>query len=306
MKNYRSFFCTMICLPICIILISFCMNYLVDPYNVNRQYDFGLDKKIISYKGNYRLYKLQAFVNDPCENIYLGDSRMDGLDNNRIVNITGEKWFNFAYGGGTAYEIVGSFWYAAEHIKLKKVVIGMNFNLYNMYNRMNLVNEAQNTLSSKSSYYLGSFVSKMSVYNLIYFLSGNKLNMLSEKPEMDKEQFWQVQLNKTTENFYGRYQYPKDLYDELSKIVAYCQVKNIELVFVVPPTHVDLQRRIEDFCLKEEHERFLHDLRSFGVPVYDFDVPGELTTDKALYKDPYHADEEVKAKVVDIVWGEGL
>ena len=55
-----------------------------------------------------------------------------------------------------------------------------------------------------------------------------------------------------------------------------------------------------------EYERFLHDLRSFGVPVYDFDVPGELTTDKALYKDPYHADEEVKAKVVDIVWGEGL
>ena len=59
-------------------------------------------------------------------------------------------------------------------------------------------------------------------------------------------------------------------------------------------------------CLCLEHERFLHDLRSFGVPVYDFDVPGELTMDKALYKDPYHADEEVKAKVVDIVWGEGL
>ena len=303
MKNYRSFFCTMICLPISIILISFCMNYLVDPYNMNMKYDFGLDKKIISYKGNYRLYKLQAFVNAPCENIYLGDSRMDGLNNNRIVSITGEKWFNFAYGAGTAYEIVDSFWFAAERVKMQKVVIGINFNLYNMYNRMNLVNEAKNTLSSQSKYYLSGFVSKMSVYNLVYLLSDKKINMVSERPEMDKEQFWQKQLNKTTECFYGRYQYPKDLYDELCKIVEYCQAENIELVFIVPPTHVDLQRRIEDFGLKEEYERFLHDLRSFGVPVYDFDVPGELTMDKALYKDPYHADEEVKEKVVDRVWG---
>lgn len=303
MKNFKHFFCTMICLPICLIMVIFCINYLVDPYNVNRQYDFGLNKNIISYRGNYRLYKMQAFINDPCENIYLGDSRMDGLDIDKIASLTGETWFNFAYGGGTAYEIADSFWYAAERVKLKKVVIGINFNLHNMYNRMNLVNEAQNTLSKKTNYYLSSFISKMSVYNLIYFLSGNKLNMLSEKPEMDKEQFWQVQLNETTENFYGKYQYPEDLYDKLHKIVAYCYEENIELVFVIPPTHVDLQRRVADFGLTEEYERFKCDLRSFGVPVYDFDVPSEWTIDKALYKDPYHADEMVKARVVDIVWG---
>lgn len=303
MKNFKTFFCIMIALPICVMLFCFSMNYLVDPYNVNQCFDFGLDKSRISYKGNYRLYKLQAFKNEPCDNIYLGDSRMDRLNNNRINDVTGEKWFNFAYGGGTAYEIVDSFWYAAERVNLKKVVIGLNFNLYNMHNRMNLVTEAQGILANKSSYYLSSFVSKMSVYNLIYFLSGNKVNMISEKPKMDKEKFWQVQLNKGTEDFYGRYQYPEDLYGELCKIVEYCKTENIELIFVIPPTHTDLQRRVEDFGLTEEYEKYKFDLRSFGVPVYDFDVPSEWTVDKDLYKDPYHADEMVKDHVVDVVWG---
>ena len=36
--------------------------------------------------------------------------------------------------------------------------------------------------------------------------------------------------------------------------------------------------------------------------VYDFDVPNELTVNRLLYKDPYHAGKEVKEKVVLDVW----
>ena len=44
------------------------------------------------------------------------------------------------------------------------------------------------------------------------------------------------------------------------------------------------------------------EIRQLGWKVYDFDVPNELTVNRLLYKDPYHAGKEVKEKVVLDVW----
>ena len=282
------------------LLLMGLLNYMVDPYNVNRQIDMGLSKEKISYRANYRLYKMQAFANEPCENILLGDSRIDALDTREIEEQTGQKWFNFAYGGGSAYEIIDTFWYATEYATLKRVYIGMNFNLYNAANHQNLVVEAKRILGNQLIYYFSAYTTKISLYNLCYKVFG--INFVSEKPQMDKEAFWRKQLEESTKGFYGHYIYPKDLYKEMREISAYCQLHDIELVIIIPPTHVDLQNKVSDYGLMDEYIRYKKDMCTFGK-VFDFDIDNEDNRNYELYLDPYHADEELKGKVLRAIWG---
>lgn len=298
--EYRKSFRMMLVVALAILAMTLGLNYVVDPYQVNQAFDLGMRKDIISYRGNYRMYKMQAFKNNPCPNIYLGDSRMDQLDAAKVEAVSGERWFNFAYGGGSAYEIVDTFWYAARNEPLKKVVIGINFNLYNGSNRLNLTQEAMATLENPMKYYLSYATLRMSAANLLYKCTG--INLYAEKPTMDKDEFWRVQLGKSTENFYGHWYHPDDLQQELKKISDYCSKQGIELVFVFPPTHVDLQERVMDFGLEEDYQNYKQEIIQLGWTVYDFDVPSDLTRDTVLYKDPYHADELVKNKVIETIW----
>lgn len=298
--EYRKSFRIMLVVALSILAVTLGMNYVIDPYDVNQAFDLGMRKDIISYRGNYRLYKMQAFKNNPCPNIYLGDSRMDGLKVAKVEAASGERWFNFAYGGGTAYEIVDTFWYAAKQEHLKKVVIGINFNLYNGSNRFNLTQEAMTTLGNPLKYYFSYTTLRMSAANLLYKCAG--INLYAEKPPMDKTAFWQVQLGKSTEGFYRNWYHPDDLQQELENISDYCRDQGIELVFVFPPTHVDLQERVADFGLTEDYRNYKQEIRQLGWKVYDFDVPSALTQDAELYKDPYHADELVKDKVIETIW----
>ena len=298
--EYRKNFVIMISVALSMLMMTLAINYVIDPYNVNQSFDLGMKKDIVSYRGNYRLYKMQAFKNNPCSNIYLGDSRMDGLDVKKVEDSSGERWFNFAYGGGTAYEIVDTFWYAAKHEQLNKVVIGINFNLYNGSNRFNLTKEAMETVENPLKYYLSFATLRMSVANLLYKCAD--INLYAEKPSMDKDAFWQVQLGKSTERFYGHWYHPDDLQQELKKISDYCSDQGIELVFVFPPTHVDLQDRVVAYGLTEDYAKYKQEIAQLGWKVYDFDVHSELTMNADLYKDPYHADEAVKEKVIETIW----
>lgn len=298
--EYRKCFRIMLMVVLTILVLTFGMNYVVDPYNVNRGFDLGMRKDIISYRGNYRLYKMQAFKNNPYPNIYLGDSRMDGLDVAKVEEVSGDRWFNFAYGGGTAYEIVDTFWYAARQEHLKKVVIGINFNLYNGSNRLNLTQEAMTTLGNPLRYYLSYTTLRMSVANLMYRCVG--IDLADEKPPMSKEEFWRLQLGKSTEAFYQHWCHPDDLLQELKKISDYCRGEGVELVFVFPPTHVDLQNRVIDFGLEKEYQTYKKEITQLGWKVYDFDVPINMNENSDNFNDPYHAGEYIRNFIVNTVW----
>ena len=299
--EYRNNFFIMVGLPLFLVMLTAIINFIIDPYNVNSLCELKFEKEIVSYRANYRLYKMQAYKNAPCANIYLGDSRMDGLSLKAVEQVSGEKWFNFAYAGGTAYEVVDSFWYAVGKQALKKVVIGINFNLYNGNNHYNLTQEAISTIDNPVRYYVSYNTLRVSLANILYKYLGN--NLYDETPNMDKEAFWQLQLGKNTEYFYCRYHHPDDLQFEFSKISNYCHENNIELVFVFPPTHSDLQHKVADFGLTEEYNRYKTEIKDLGWPVYDFDIVSDFTMDRNLYYDPYHAGDEVKNTVINTVWG---
>lgn len=298
--SFKSFFFVVWFIPLCIIGG---FNFIVDPYNVNCVFDFGLNKTIADDE-NHRIWKLAKFYNSKeysnhmKQNLILGDSRGRRIDAKKIEEITGEIYTNLAYGGGTAYEMVDTFWHVVSQVPLQRVYFCMNFNLYNQYNHMNLVPEAINILSDPTHYYYSHFVSKTS-----WKLVSDKLERVAHaaKPSMTREEFWEHQLNVSAKGFYGRYKYPEDLYLHLLKIRSYCEANNIEMVFIIPPTHTDLQARIRDFGLEKEEARFKDDLRHLGV-VYDFDIDVPQNRNKENYADPFHAKANVFDEVIETVW----
>lgn len=295
----KKFVFTSVSIPLISLFLIFAINFIVDPYEFNGWFHLGLDKHAVSPAYNYRLYKMCQFLKKPSPNILLGDSRMDGLDVQRISQVSGIYYFNFAFKGGNISEMIETFWYCSRKTHLKNVYFGINFDRYNLFITNNLFQEALDLTNHKDRYYLSLFITKVSLSNLYYKLFNKK--MISETPKISKEQFWGNQL-KSVASYYRRYKYPTDIYKNLKKIAEYCFRNKINLVFIIPPTHVDLQKKVKEFSLTDEYNKFKQDLNSISK-VIDFDYPNKLTEDKSLFNDPFHMREPLEEKLINDVWG---
>lgn len=277
-------------------------NFVVDPYNYNGVFNLPLNKGKVADRASHRIWKLAAFYRrtPPETDLILGDSRGDYINTRKVMEATGATCINLAYGGGTAYEMVDTFYEAAKKTKVKRVYFCMNFNLYNRYNHMNLVPEAIETLSDPVRYYYSGFITKVARDCLL-----DKLESKAEaaKPPMSREEFWRYQLEFSAKGFYGRYAYPDDLHKKLVGVKKYCDERGIELTFIIPPTHTDLQGRIGDFGLKEAEARFKKDLQELGT-VYDFDIDLPVTRTAENFDDPFHGKRTgvIYDWVIDTVW----
>ena len=280
-----------------------CLVVLVDPYNY---FDVShiipdIVKKQTSLPSNRFLWKIILFKRTPSANILLGDSRVDAIDVNYIDKISGEKYFNFAHGGASLPDIINTFHYAKRTIKLSNVYIGLNFNLYNSYNESNRFAAAELISNDLKYYIFDKDVIKTTYYNLATFYSNKDFHIGS--PSLDKDSFWKSQLVTAVPIFYKHYKYPNNYYNKLKDISDYCKINNINLTFIIPPTHIDLQKRVADFGLLEEEKNFKKDLRSLGK-VYDFDYPNDWTNNRENFNDPFHLTKAMMEKFVDEIWGD--
>jgi hypothetical protein len=273
---------------------------LADPYNYFRPSSFIPNevKHNTSFKFHYPLWKCIEFNRNPQENIVLGDSRTDFLGTAKIDSFTGTNWFNFAYGGATFREITETFWYADTRTKLKNVYIGLNFNLMNAYKRMDRVAEAESIMEEPLLYPFNKTVVKAFFYNIYSTVTGTDPKIGA--PEMSPDEFWKFQLDKSAENYYASFLFNEDGMEELRHIALRCDEHNIKLVFFIPPTHTDLQKRIDDFGLRTASDRWKEELAKIA-PVIDMDVPNEFTSNRENFKDPYHLKEP--SPVIQKVWG---
>src|ERR1035437_4317057 len=94
-------------------------------------------------KLHYALYKVQEFRRAPKRNLLLGDSRMAGFSTDQIRSLTGNDYFNFAYGGGTPTESIDTYWLAARMTKLDAVYIEMGIINFNAYQNLDRVPEVR-------------------------------------------------------------------------------------------------------------------------------------------------------------------
>ena len=102
------------------------------------------------------------FKRKPCNNIILGDSRMNRINISGIKEITNEDYYNFSYGGATIEEICKTFWVVAESVHLENVYIGLHLNLYNTNNSRDRVSGAILTIRNPMLYLINRDVIKAS------------------------------------------------------------------------------------------------------------------------------------------------
>jgi len=277
-------------------LILITIEVLIDPFNYfseEKNKELLEIKENISQKGNPYLYKLIKYDRYPCSTIILGDSRMD-FSPLQFENINKEKVVNLAIGGGTIQDDIEILRYVSGKHDIKKIYWGISME---KYSGTVLRNRAKPSIDIKNSllFYLlnrYTFSSAMLISKSMIF--DKQIDLY--KPRSSKDVFWQSQLDLYS-RYLKNYSYPENYYRDLTKIAGYCSEKNIKLVFVISPNHIDLQKKVHEFNLDEEYKRFKLDIESFG-DVYDFNYPNIITNNKNNYNDPFHYKDSISKIIV--------
>ena len=269
-------------------------NYVVDPYEFNRAVDLGLEKRAVTEKLDYYNWKFAEFKHDPTPVVLLGDSRMDSLPAEEFTTRLGKSTYNLSFGGGSAFDAVEAFWFAAEHSDLEAVYIGLNALLLNDHNRLRRSREAVALAENPLGYYLSPKIVEATAKVLVFNAAG--VNLVSEEPPMDRDEFWAHQLARAPRQFVSDYVYPSDLFDELRRIGQHCAEEGIALTFLILPTHVDLQATRREHGVDEEYRRSIAELRTISA-VLDWDYPNQLTRDAGNFLDPFHMTEAIARRV---------
>lgn len=276
----------------------------IDPYGlVGGPTPFpSSDKESISLPLNYPMWKMVAFRRKPVSNILLGDSRMMSVDPEVIEEVSGQEFFNFAYGGGSLREAIDTFWFAAGRTRLDKACFGINLNNYSSYDNKDRVTEVSAILDNPLLYLVNLNVLDAS-WKLVWSrVSGNPVRI--GRPPESREQFWRHQIDVVTREMLTNYRYPTEYHGKLMEIRDYCLEEGIALSFLVFPGHRELQDQVKIHGLEDAQARMLKDLAGLGR-VYNFDLENEITADRGNYTDPYHFDRKVMRTIVEGAWGKG-
>lgn len=272
----------------------------VDPFNFFQTNGVIPDdvKRPIALQFNPPLWKLNRFEKDPKEFVLLGDSRMAALETEVIKEISGDDYANLAYGGASLREVINTFWLIAKKTQLKKVFIGISLEKYNDYEIADRVNSYVAVRDNPLIYFVNHEVWQASYYNVIGYLKGTKFTLGTTN--MSKEEFWQEELQ-ITDRYYKKYVEPKKYRQDLLEISDYCQKNNIELKFIIFPTHVDVQKLITDEGLQAQNSALRSDFTKYG-DVYDFDWSNDLTENKNNFRDPVHTNQDTRRTIIAEIW----
>jgi hypothetical protein len=278
-------------------LILITIEILIDPFNyfTEEKNKALLEKKEeISLKTNPYLYKLIEFDRNPCSIIILGDSRMDELNPSKFEKYGKEKVSNLAIGGGTVQDAIEILNYISDKHKINKIYWGISIETYSGTRLRDRATPSIEIKKSSLLYLLNRYTFSSTMLICRSMLLHEQIDLY--KPPFSREDFWQNQLDLVS-RYLSNYSYPENYYKELIKIANNCLVKNIKLVFVVSPTHVDLQKKIHEFKLDEQDKKFKVDIGTFG-DVYDFNFPNVITNNKNNFNDPFHFNDSISNIIV--------
>ena len=128
----------------------------------------------------------------------------------------------------------------------------------------------------------------------------NRKNTLSQKPPVSRESFWQFQIDQIDMG-YKRYMFPNYAADQLTTIAQYCNQHEINLSFLIFPTHSDLQERIDRAQLRDQEISFKQFLASLAT-VHDFDKANSFTTNRLNFDDPKHVCFTAMDQLITSYW----
>jgi hypothetical protein len=278
-------------------LLIIAVEVFIDPFNFffeEKDPDMLSKKDNMANKTNPYLYKIIEFDRHPNQTIILGDSRMDELSPVKFLNEANEKVSNLAVGAGTIQDAVEILKYVSGKHEIKKIYWGVSIETYNGTRLRNRATQSIEIRKSFPLYLLNRYTFSSTMLIIQSMLSHEQVDLY--KPPFSKEEFWQNQLDLSA-RYLANYTYPDNYYSELKQISEECLKKDIKLIFIVSPTHVDLQNKIHENNLDELDKKFKNDIQSFG-DVYDFNYPNVITNDKNNFNDPFHFKDSVSNIIV--------
>lgn len=273
-----------------VILVA--LEIYIDPFNYfspekdPRMHEL---KNALARKKNTYLYRLIEYEQNPSGAIVLGDSRAQRLMPEFFSEVNGLRVLNLAAGAGSLQDVIKIFWDLTAKHKLDTVYIGISIEGYSGTLLKDRVSAALDVKNSPALY----LTSKFTVENTMLILKSKlfKQPVEVQNPPFSREEFWKYELAQE-DRYLRAYSYPKNYYNELRKISDYCVANKIKLVFIISPTHTEVQDKIAEFKLEKEYQRFKEDIRTFG-DVYDFNWPNVITLDKNSFLDPLHSIDSV-------------
>ncbi|MEP1930616.1 MAG: hypothetical protein ABJJ37_04985 [Roseibium sp.] len=137
-------------------------NTIVDAYDRNQLVDLDLNKKEISVKAHYPLYKMIEYPRIKAPTVILGDSRARALQDKYWKELGREDVYNFAYGGATVFEIYETFKYLTDTVALDTLIVSLPLRSMDARFKggMNRVPEAIDLANNPFGYYTNWFVAK--------------------------------------------------------------------------------------------------------------------------------------------------
>jgi len=298
---YLKFFTRLGALVLPFLLLGLSI-YWTDPFCLLRSPFIAREvKEKSAFPLNTCLAKLIEFEQHPGANILLGDSRMGLIHPSEIERVSGKKFIDMSYGGASLNELVDTFWTANKAVALKSVYMGIGFSLYNDYHFTNRTEPAMAIIETPLLYFTNRTVLKGAWYTAQLRYSGVDPGL--GQPLISPDELWKEELQDDS-NWAERYLKPVRYRARLEEISQYCRQHRIDLRFIIFPGHADLQAIPSRFGLDDQYFQFKRDLASFG-PLYDYDVPNELTANRENYKDPVHFRDPVAKRIVRDIWGAG-
>lgn len=234
---------------------------------------------------NSMLFNMIQYKNNPTEVIFIGDSRTRTLSDSLYSSITNQSTFNLYSNKAKLNEMIDLFWYAENYNKLKKVFIGINFNLFNTY--------AFGARSKSNSEICNSFL-KYITNRAVGQATAIMLDLfsLSQEEKMNQIEFWKYNIEEKSADFYSKYDFPSEAVIQLSEMANYCEANNIELTFVILPQALPMRKKILFYNLANEESVFKNTIAAIAKTI-DYDYENVITTDTTNFGDPIHFKKSI-------------
>jgi hypothetical protein len=276
---------------------------VVDPFSYFNHNLVGKDAKKPAESLNTLMYRTLDYMNAPSENMLIGDSRTNALPIDLVSQLTDKSWKKLNTNAAKLNEIFDLFYMANERKKLKNVIIGINFNMFNEYGFMDRVSGLKKMQDNPLMYIYNKDVAEAAYYTMKGFFLNEEFE---SKPSKSKEEFWKWNVSVKATHWYGRYKFPDTLCSELIAFDEYTQKNDINVVFIITPHHKDFHDRLVHFGLENEEKRFKEIMFNLNAKVYDYDFKNEITQSKSNFLDPVHYTDSIGELMINEIVNDEL
>jgi hypothetical protein len=115
--------------------------------------------------------------------------------------------------------------------------------------------------------------------------------------ERDLPARFEKQVRKNGKSDWKSFRFSEDLWAKIAEIADWSKANGVKLVFVIPPTIVEMQARLAEFGRADLDRRLRLRLADLA-PVIDLDFDNPFTRDLANFKDAYHFNASAARNIV--------